>query len=83
MPHRQMPLDAHILYFKLVFYVLEKNPAWEQKVLKAVLKALCAIDVEISVPAYKTKTHKNVEVYQKELRCKLLTEKEIKLGCLV
>jgi len=83
MPHRNMPLEAHLLYFKLVFYVLGQCPLEEEKILTAVVKSLCQIDVEIVVPSYKTKVYSSFEQYMKELKGKLLTEREVKLGCLI
>jgi len=83
MPHRNMPLEAHLLYLKLVFFVLRQCPLEEEKILKAVLKSLCQIDVEIVVPSYKTKVHSSFEQYMRELKGKLLSEREIKLGCLI
>lgn len=49
-PHRNMSLDAHLLYFKFAFAVLEAFPQeFEEKILSAVFKSLCQIDVEINV----------------------------------
>lgn len=62
-----MPLEAHLLYMKLLFFVLQSCPLEEERILKAIVKALCQIDVEIKIPSYKTKIFASFEQYTKEL----------------
>lgn len=57
MPHAMMPVQMHSIYIKLLFYFIEKLPAFEEELLAIIISRFCQIDVNVKSKQLANKRH--------------------------